>query len=72
MQLIPITKLIPEENHKTYTWFSAVVGGQHKVKLTSPFAPKITFKICFTCSLYLLPGFYDYVYSPYPFELKAL
>ena len=37
---------------KKITWFSAVVWGQHIIKLTtSPFAPQILFKIHFTCWL---------------------
>ena len=33
-----------EINHKSYTWFSALVGGQHIVKLTtSPFSHQILF-----------------------------
>ena len=35
-----------EENHETYTRFSAVVGEEHIIKLTTfPFSPQILFYI---------------------------
>ena len=45
------------KNHETYMCFSAVVGRQHIVKLTTyPFAFQILFYIYFACWLYLIPG----------------
>ena len=57
-QLIQNNEINLKKKRETHTWFSAVVGGQHIVKLTtSPFAPKISLKIYFTFWLYLIPGY---------------
>ena len=39
-----LKRLIREKKHKIYTWFSAVVGGQHLLKLTTfLYAPQILY-----------------------------
>ena len=46
-----------EGNHETYTCFSAVVGGQHIVKLTtSPFSPKYYFRFISLVGYTLFPN----------------
>ena len=53
-----LMKFIREKDHETYTLFSAVVGGKHKVELAAfNSAPQILFSIYFACWLYLIPRF---------------